>query len=420
MPLQAQEQSRNLQFSAFGTLGVAGTDTHTVGYRRDGTQPFWLAAIDKPSFDMDTRFGVQLSSKLGEHWLATLQVVSRPRYDGTYKPMPSVACLAWNPGGNFQARAGYLPYDVLPNGDFSNIGYTYLWVRPPADVFGTLNITRLRGVELSQGFSLGSGASLQVRGYFGESADQVPAGGDLGVWDLAGGRVWGGALKVQAGPWRGRVAYSYFKLPRNLPQVPSLVAFQNGLRSVGSLLDDPRLAAAAAAVDQKGVAVRSLQAGGAWEQGPYQVQGTFLHSSSPHNFTYPTRDAGFVSFGYRLGDVVPFVTFSRVVTDRPSIPDVGALGALPPQYGALVPIGKALVGVLNQFAISTVADQHTLSAGLRWDFAEKADLKFQIDRVRANHSIGGVVSYDTARPDVWNGRMTVMSITLDFIFGGGR
>ena len=45
LPAAAQDLPRRLNFSGFGTLGLAGTDTHAVGFHRDNGQSSLTAAI---------------------------------------------------------------------------------------------------------------------------------------------------------------------------------------------------------------------------------------------------------------------------------------------------------------------------------------------------------------------------------------
>jgi hypothetical protein len=314
--IHGQEPAQNLQFSAFGTIGIASLDTHKVGYHRDNSQPMLYALVDKPRFDMDSRYGVQLSAKLSDTFLATFQAVSKLRYDGTYKPDVTLACLAWNPVSSLQLRAGIMTQDTMSNGECMDIGYTYLWVRPPVDVYGPNNITRLKGVDAAHTFSLGGVASVQLRGYLGDTLDFVPAGGLSGPWDLSGSRVWGLASKVQVGSFKGRVSVNRSVLSRDLPQ--PVGELQDAFRYFSGLLHDPRLAGTADALSLKGVAVRAFQAGGVWERGPWQVQGAYQESHSG-SFMFPEGRSGFLSLGYRVGSLVPYATFARASpTSTPS------------------------------------------------------------------------------------------------------
>jgi hypothetical protein len=415
LPGLAQEPARNIKFSAFGTLGLAATDTHLVEFRRDSSQ--YDGAIDKPNAKVDSRLGVQVSARLGDTLLATLQVVSKYNYAGNYRPVPTWACLNWNPVAHFTLAAGYLSYELLPNGDRADVGYTYTFVRPPVEVYGMTGITRLRGVDAAQTFTLGSGTTLQLMGYLGQSVEKTSGGASFGTWDLSGGLTWAASAMVQSGSFRGRAQSTYFKIPNNFGgTVPELQALLTGL---GADLGQPGLAAVANSLNVKGTIGRSLQIGGAWEEGPYQVQGTLWHVTSDY-VAIPTTNSGFVMFGYRVGDVVPYGLFARSVSHPNPIPDLGNLGSLPPYYGPVASLGAIAAAGVAEGITSIDTNQNTFSSGLRWDFADHADLKFQLDLIRAHNSTALMVNFDPAQGAQWNGKATVMSVTLDFVFGGGR
>jgi hypothetical protein len=417
MSARGQEPFANLQFSGFGTLGLAGTGTHAVGYRRDNSQPAIAAAIDKPTGELDSRIGLQLSSRIGGNLLATLQVISKLRYDNTFTPTLSLATVAWTPVSNLQLRAGLMNFEILPSGDYSNIGYGYLWVRPPVEALAQSGAGRAWGAELSHIFSLAPGTSLQLGAFAGVVEDKVPATGQ-GVWDLSGGRLWGSNARLQIGNLKLRAAYSDIQVARNLPGDYEL--FREGFRQFAAILQNPQLNQLADQLDLTGTHVRGLQLGAAWECGPYQVQGICAQRRTTNPMLFPTLNSGFVSFGYRLGPVVPYVVYARAVSGRPARPDLGNLGSLPSTYGPLAVAGRYEVMGLDAMLNANGFDQYTWSAGLRWDVRDGVDLKFQADRVRAHDATSGVVNLHPMAPTQWDGRMTVLSVALDFIFGGGR
>lgn len=63
--------------------------------------------------------------------------------------------------------------------------------------------------------------------------------------------------------------------------------------------------------------------------------------------------------------------------------------------------------MINSFG----ADQHTTSAGIRWDVHESIDLKLQIDRV----SPQGNGLFVNPQPG-FHGPVTVAGLTVDFVF----
>jgi hypothetical protein len=418
LPCAGQERLPNLQFSGFGTLGLAGTSTHAVGFRRDNTQPAIAAAIDKPTGNLDTRVGLQLSSHLSETLFATVQVMSRLTYDNTFKPGISLACLTWSPASNLQFRAGALNNEVLPSGDFTNIGYGYLWVRPPVDVFMATGASRSKGLDARQTFVLGRGTTLQVGAALAMADEKLPGNGQ-GVWDLSGGRGWAAFGLVQHGNLKVRGTYINSAVPRSLPG--DYDAFVQSFHSFATLLHEPQLDQVANSLRVVGTRVRQAQLGAFWESGPYQVQGALRRQETSFKLLFPTTNSGFLSFGYRVGQVVPYAMYARAVSERRAVPDIGDLGSLPPFLPpAVVQAGQFDAQALQSITNINAFDQYTWTGGLRWDFLEGADLKFQVDRIRAHNSTAGVVNFAPNQPLTWDGRMTVVSVTLDFIFGGGR
>jgi hypothetical protein len=418
LPCASQEKLPNLQFSGFGTLGLVGTNTHAVGYLRDNTQPDIAAAIDKPTAGLDSRLGLQLSSRLSENFLATLQVVSKLRYDNTFKPDISLAALMWRPADNLQVRAGVVQYENLPTGDTKNIGYSILWVRPPVEVVGPNGLSRAKGVDVRNTFFLGSGTSLEVGLFGGVGDEKIPVAG-LGDWDISGSRGVSAFARLERGGLKVQAAYSDEKVARTLPG--DFEAFRQGFRAMGTLLGDPRLNQVADALQIEGVHLHQLQLGAAWEDGPAQAMAFFSHREHTNHLLIPTTNAGFLSFGYRVGQVVPYTMVARAVSQRQALPDTGTLGSLPAYFPPqLVLDGQTLVSGLSELANASAYDQTTWSGGVRWDFRDGADLKFQVDRVHTHNSTAGLAVPDPAAAAAWDGRLTVYSLVLDFIFGGGR
>ena len=78
-----------------------------------------------------------------------------------------------------------------------------------------------------------------------------------------------------------------------------------------------------------------------------------------------------------------------------------------PRIGPLLPLALGVNQLINSFG----ADQHTISAGIRWDVHESVDLKLQVDRV----SPQGNGLFFNVQPG-FHGPVTVASMTLDFVF----
>jgi hypothetical protein len=118
----------------------------------------------------------------------------------------------------------------------------------------------------------------------------------------------------------------------------------------------------------------------------------------------------YVSSGYRLGKLTPYLIYGLAKADNLSDPGL-TVSSLPPALaGAAAGLNSALNSVL-----STKRVQSTISAGTRWDFTRNADLKLQFDHTRiGSGSTGELIN---VQPGFALGsRLNLLSVTFDFVF----
>jgi len=409
--LGAQEPVRNLQLSTFGTLGLARTDSDLVGFRRDGAQ--YDGIFTKVTGKLDSRIGVQASSRLTPDLLATVQVLSRERYDGSWKPGIPWATLTWSPAPGLQVRAGVFNFNETPAGDNMEVGHTFLWARPPVEVLGG-GMTTVRGVWVAKTFQPWPGATLEASAEYGTLLGRHPVD-HVGPWDVTGSPTGGARLVLYTGGWKLIAGVAAAKFSANVPEpVPTI---QTLLRGFSGYLHDPRPAQAADALEGRGRTISTTYVCGVWAEGPFEVQG-YLGRSITNSFSSPPTWQGYASFGWRLGNLGPYAMAARAEVGAPQVPDLGTLRTV---TGPLASQAEYLAYAVDTIARARAANQWTFTTGLRWDFARWGDLKFQVDRLRApGRGTGNLYVPTQGPPPPWNGRLTVYSVTLDFQFGGGR
>ncbi len=409
--LGAQEPARNLQISAFGTLGLARTDSDLVGFRRDGNQ--YDGIFTKVSGELDSRLGIQASAQLRPDLLATVQVLSRERYDGSFKPGIPWATLTWSPAPGLQVRAGVFNFNETPAGDNMEVGHTYVWARPPVEVMGG-GLTTVRGIWVAKTFEAWPGATLEVSAQYGSMQGKQPID-HVGAWDVSGSPTGGARLVLYTGGWRIGVGAAALKFTSNVPEpIPTI---QTYLRGFSAMLGDPRPAKAADALDGRGRTLSTAFVHAVWAEGPYEIQG-YVGRVISNAFSSPATWQGYVSMGYRVGSLVPYAMAARLEVGAPRVPDLGALRTV---TGPLAPQAAYLAYAVDTIARARAANQWTFTAGLRWDFAPGADLKFQVDSLRSpDRGTGNLYVPTQGEPPPWNGRLMVYSVTLDFHLGGGR
>jgi len=404
LPLCAQEPAPRWNFSGFGTLGVMATDTDKVGFIRDLSQPY-PGATDHPNARPDSRLGLQLDLRVSDTLHGAVQVVSKERYDGTFKPQLTMAMLAWNPVSNLSVRAGRLPLDQLLGAESRDAGYSYLWVRPSLEVYGQFPVSQFDGVDLAQTFDLGGGTLLVAKVFGGFEQEDVPIVGSPPYRD-SGARAAGFHFDLTRGPWTFRYAWDTGRPHHDWP--PKISILETAMAQYAIALSDPRLAQTGTGLGLVGSSARLWGVMGAYEGGRIQAQASFTRFTT-NRLISPNLWTGQASLGYRVGQVVPYAIYSRVDSGHPQ-PYLGVMPSLPD------PITTAVVAGVEYAVAYAHSDRHTLAGGLRWDFRPNMDLKFQVDHIQNHNSL---VDWQVIQPG-WNGRANAFTLTYDFVFGRGR
>ena len=404
VPGLAQDSSAGCQLGGFGTLGVAATTTNKVGYPRGTFQP--SGATHRLDPETDSRLGLQLRLPLGESLFGTLQAVSQYQYDGTFKPAITWATLTWNPVSTFTVRAGRESFELYESGRNENVGYSYLWVRPPVVVFSQSILTAIDGLDLTQTLDLGSEATLSFKAWGGRSVGMTPLRTQSQPMDFSGGHDIGGHASLAIGPWRGRVEVWQVQIPHDFPPPTGSVA--QVLDGYGVALKDPGLAPSGSLFPLQGCIGRGYSAGVVYEEGPVQAEALFTRTYFDKYLLTPNQ-SGLLSLGYRLGKVMPYGMFAKSRSAPQKLPYLGMLPNLSD------PDSRKVVAGITELVNGLNVNQYTYSAGVRWDFSDHADFKLQVDRVWSQ----GPPLVINLQPG-FNGHLTVVSAVVDFVFGGGR
>ena len=381
-----------LSLQGFGTLGLVYNDGGQAEFLRDRSQPEG-PADGELAWETDSRLGIQANWRPQENLEAVLQLVSKLRYDGSYRPQVSWAFLKYALNPNLQLRLGRLGYDVYLRSDSRDVGYSYLWVRPPAGYFGQVHFTHFDGLDLVASGQLGNGI-LQGKLYLGHlnETNATPIGVD---YEMTGTPLWGGYLDYQDPHWQLRTGLGAINIKRAFPPYAPVL---DGLRATGSA----HAVALADDLDPTKGRFYYASAGIVYDAGPLQTQ-LQLRRLWTDTQSYQGNTSGYWSLGYRIGRWTPYVVLSRATSEHsdsetglPETPEFASLNA----------------GV-DQIVQATQIDQDTLSLGTRFDFAKNAALKFQVDLIRS-HDVPSLLWVDSD-PN-WDGDATLFSVALDFVF----
>jgi hypothetical protein len=379
-PVLAEEEA-SLAFRGFGTLGAIQTSTDQAEFVRDLSQP--SGATNRLDGRVDSILGLQANWRLTPELEAVVQVVSRYRYDKTYKPEISWAYLKYDPTPQVTLRAGRLGTEFFMTADSRQVGYSYLTVRPPGDFFWYLPFYSINGADAALTVPLGEDV-LRAKVYYGISEGNIPYGDKQ--WNLDGSAMIGGYLEHQMGAWLLRASYANIRFNHNMPIDGDLAA------AVGAHLMTPSQAVQAydyLAADNTRSHYYSL--GAIYDSGPWQLQ-FMLNKITQGSKIFQSSSAGYVLAGYRIGEITPYLGFSWIRSETRKNPPSPLLAAIMDK---------------------SHADQNTGIFGVRWDVARNVALKAQWDAIRGEPKSGFPFRAET---NAWSGKMDVYSVTMDFVF----
>lgn len=365
-----------LSVRGFGTLGVTYNTTADAQFIRDINQLDGPA--DSWSHDVDSRLGLQLGWRFSSTLDAVVQGVSRYDAHGRYDPQLTWAFVRYAPDASKQFRFGRLALDMYMLADSRDVGYSYLWVRPPVDYYGIRHLTHIDGGDITLKRPVGLGL-LWGKLYAGIADEEISSGIDGVVFDAEGTRVYGGHLNYQWGAWHAQLGATELQY-----QLDASSEYMQAIRFAEFF--DPALANVLKDIIEP-VHMQITSLGLAYDSGRLYVQAMASHLNRPG--TEFDIDSAFVTLGYRMEPVTPYVSLSGSRTEGVQYRDIG-------------------IDVDGSAGLT----QQTLSFGARYDLSSSLALKTQLDFINVDQA--GIL-WRSVAPD-WDGRTEVLSINLDFVF----
>jgi hypothetical protein len=379
-------------FGGFGTLGVVHSSEHQADFTTSYFQPNGAGYTRAWSASVDSLIAAQVTANFTPELSAVLQVISEQNYDNTYWPHIEWADVKYQITPDLSVRVGRI---VLPSfliSEERHVGYANPWLRPPVEIYGLIPITNNDGVDASYRLKIGD-ITQTLAATFGSSKPSIPAHGSV-----ESKRNWLVADTIEYGAMTLHIAYEETSLT-----VEYLGALFNAFRQFG-----PQGNALADKYDLQHKRVTFFGFGGMYDPGDWFAAAEW--GATDLDSVLGKTTGWYVSSGYRLGKLTPYLIYGVAKADNLSDPGL-TVSSLPPALaGAAAGLNSALNSVL-----STKRVQSTISAGTRWDFTRNADLKLQFDRTRiGSGSTGELINLQPGF--ALGSRLNLLSVTFDFVF----
>lgn len=297
--LDAIEQQRShtnpVQLNGFLTFAIQRTDSirdalgNPISYGDSDTD--W----DARSL---SRAGLRVSAEINEKSRAVLQFLSRG--DDDFNTSMQWAYLQYDLTPSLSWRAGRLVLPLYMHSQYTQAGYAYPWIELPAQVYGTLPVDTMEGLDVIWTFNSGPvHHSLNLT--WGNA--EVPGDGFSGGFQ---GRNQAGVnLTSSVGNWSTRLGYATASTSLLLPDLSTLPPPNTGpdLSALSLDKDFGYFASIGAQYDNGRLLVMTE-----WVRLGIQAPQSWL----------PTQTAGYLMAGYRINRLMPHLTWASADSDDDS------------------------------------------------------------------------------------------------------
>lgn len=196
MCLVGSVQAADVKWGGFGTIGVGMTlNGDNVSYNANPilVEPDGVLT-DEYSFKPLSLFALQADVKFNNKMSATVQLKSIGA--DNWDPTIAWAYVTYNVNSNVKVQAGRKLLPIYSYTDLIDVGNTYHWIRPPADVYSVAAI-RYDGVNALYQDYFGD-FEISTNALIGRIEDDETMFGDEGPIDY---KVWGGNIEALYDDW---------------------------------------------------------------------------------------------------------------------------------------------------------------------------------------------------------------------------
>ncbi|MEO6623435.1 MAG: hypothetical protein ABIN37_01180 [Burkholderiaceae bacterium] len=389
----------------------------TVGYAISDQKAPYLRYIDKQgTFKADSLIGLQAEVQINPQWGATVQVVgSAPRSrDENLEATIRWAFVSYRPSNEWLIRAGRIRPPVLMNTQNAEVGMTYDAARLPAEVYSLSPVYDIDGVAVTRSWSSDS-AEVSLDGYIGRSKirqrtpfqrdasqtfvpdkyfpEAIMFRGLVLSYGSSAFVVRAGAHYASLRPDKGRI-FVEDPSPMDFPAPPP---FGGTLFVPGAIT--------------KEVNVTALTLGGEMRRDAWRAYGELGRRMVSGTNMGPASTGAQVSLAYEYGNLMPYVTASRLASASSVQKYYKQLRATPVPIGAQGPPLFLPATYHGVFADAIyLYDQRSIMIGASYKFTANSKLKVELMRTKVGLASALVDG------DVHHKSFNVLSMSYNFVF----
>lgn len=155
--------SAELQWHGFADIVAAQTNTQDFLNDLNNHE-------EELGIDPESRLGLNLIADLADDFTFAAQILARGSNNGAYTLAADWVFATYRPSDTYSFRIGRQNNPAFLYSEQLDVGYTYLWVRLPADIYGYYPVKAMNGLSLLYDLPIGDNNNLQIQ-IFGGSGD---------------------------------------------------------------------------------------------------------------------------------------------------------------------------------------------------------------------------------------------------------
>lgn len=392
-PATAQERSTpRLSLDAFGTVGLAYSSEDEADFGWNPFQPEGPGHTESISHGLDSRLGGQATFDVTSKLTTIVQVILERNHEGDYAPRLEWANVGYALTPALTVRAGRLVIPAFMTSDHRKVGFANPWVRPPVELYGTVPVYTLDGVDAHYRMHTGDWTTT-LGAHFGRSHSKLPDESDVELEN-----AWNVNATFQRAGFTGRVAVASGEM-----YIEAFEPLFDGFRAFG-----PEGAAIADQFEVEGSRMQFASAGAGYDPGRWFAMAEIAWTNQ--NSVLGERLAGQMTGGYRWGSFTPYAAYSRVERlSESSHPGLSLARVPPEQVETAATLNATLNGILRSMPV-----QQNLAVGGRWDFMPGMSLKLQVDFIDVLEDSSGTFINRQAGFEP-GGSARLVTLALDFV-----
>ncbi len=359
----------DVQFSGFASLTLSYTDDADIGFASN-----YLNENDTGfSATRDSILGGQANITLAKNWDSVLQVVLQDHAHKELNNFIELAFARYRPSRHWAIRAGRLNSDLYLLSEYPNVGYAYLWVRPPHEYYSFASTAgHYDGVDVEYSNALDQGF-LRLKLAWGSSTAKLKVNSQDFFIDFDNLATFSATYSLDA--WTMR--FSLSKTDLGDYKLAMLDEFLGLLDAVPQNIW-PQAKALSNKFNTEGHTIEYAAFGLTYDNDNWLIQSEIGISESDW-LVAPSVLNTYISIGYRVDSAIFYTSFSSA-KNRHDVTQV-----TDPQFPLGTP--EQVSQPLQQLALATkaavkqpIVHQHSINLGVKWQFSERLALKAQLDR----------------------------------------